>query len=244
MTRLQTELDRLYPPAAEGHTHALVLELARPADWDGLGALWRGVQADLDLPAPAIAVSGTDGLQLWFSLVAAVPLAQAQAVARALVARYLPGVAPPRLRHWPQEAGQALPVVPQRQGELEQWSAFIAHDLAPLFAETPWIDTPPGDEAQARLLSGLVRTGADAWAAACARLLPADGAAGVPTTAAAPGGAASPEVASPPDARRFLLGVMHDPAAPLALRVDAAKALLADDRAQRGGFESVSSTRS
>ena len=54
----------------------MVLELTGPADWDVLSAVWRGVQADLELPAPAIAVSGTDGLQLWFSLEAPVPAAQ------------------------------------------------------------------------------------------------------------------------------------------------------------------------
>ena len=84
MNRLNTELRRLYlvshaedvdtgaaPPALvgrEGQVRALVLGLARPADWSALSAVWQGVQADLELPAPAIAVAGTDGLQLWFSL--------------------------------------------------------------------------------------------------------------------------------------------------------------------------------
>ena len=100
MNRLQSELHRLYLADEsglldeQGRVRAMVLELTGPADWDVLSAVWRGVQADLELPAPAIAVSGTDGLQLWFSLEAPVPAAQAQAFLAALCAHYLPGVAP------------------------------------------------------------------------------------------------------------------------------------------------------
>ena len=73
MTRLQTELERLYLAApasladAQGRVRALVLEAVLPASWDRLSAVWQGVQAELELPAPAIAVSGTDGVQLWFA---------------------------------------------------------------------------------------------------------------------------------------------------------------------------------
>ena len=84
MNRLELELQRLYLPAApagptgngqphrlvdaSGAVRALVLALARPADWAALAEVWKGVQTDLDLPAPAISVSGTDALRLWFSL--------------------------------------------------------------------------------------------------------------------------------------------------------------------------------
>jgi hypothetical protein len=36
----------------------MVLELARPAEWPPLARVWQAVQAELGLPAPAIAVSG------------------------------------------------------------------------------------------------------------------------------------------------------------------------------------------
>ena len=110
MNRLQSELQRLYllPSSdngrltgARGEVRAMVLELARPADWDTLAQVWRGVQADLQLPAPAIAVSGTDGLQLWFSLQDAVGATRAAAFLALLRARYLQGVAPARLRAMP-----------------------------------------------------------------------------------------------------------------------------------------------
>ena len=113
MNRLQAEFHRLYlPPSPDGRSHdfgepgligaegrmrAMVLGLARPADWPELSALWRGVQADLELPAPAIAVNGVDGYQLWFSLSEPVPVAQAHAFLDALRQRYLGTIAPDRL---------------------------------------------------------------------------------------------------------------------------------------------------
>ena len=79
--RLAREFQRLYgpadaPAAAAGNAvRALVLDVARPADWRPLAAVWQGVQADLGLPAPAIVANGSDGLQLWFSLAQPVPAA-------------------------------------------------------------------------------------------------------------------------------------------------------------------------
>ena len=112
MNRLQSELHRLYlaRPAADGGAagsalidpsgavRALVIELARPASWEVLARVWHGVQAELGLPAPAIAVSGTDGLQLWFSLAEPVGVAHARAFLEGLRRRFLPDVAVNRVR--------------------------------------------------------------------------------------------------------------------------------------------------
>ena len=58
MNRLDTERQRLFHlddgPRAEGRVKAAVLGLSGPADWGLLSAVWRGVQAELDLPAPAM----------------------------------------------------------------------------------------------------------------------------------------------------------------------------------------------
>ena len=88
MSRLQIEFRRLFLAAtascagdaiqgsdgvdAEGRVRALVIQLARPADWQPLAEVWMGVQTELGLPAPAIAVNGKDGMQLWFSVAAPV----------------------------------------------------------------------------------------------------------------------------------------------------------------------------
>lgn len=252
MNRLQSELRRLYlPPAAaageesgaaliddQQQVRALVLELARPASWEVLGRLWRGVQAELALPAPAIAVSGGVGLQLWFSLAEPIAIAQAQSFLQALCQRFLPEVAAARLSLWPTEAPprHAAPV-PAAQAQADQWSAFVAADLAPIFADTPWLDIPPGDEGQAELLAGLKSISPAIFEAAWAQLappraptaLPADtptAPASTSTSTSTSASASTSTSASASGPRSFLRQVMNDASAPLALRIEAAKALL------------------
>lgn len=232
MNRLQLEWQRLYtlPDAPEpglidanGPTRALVLELARPADWPALSAVWQGVQADLGLPAPGIAVNGRDGYQLWFSLLQPVPPAQAQAFGAALQARYLGTLKSTRVSVLP-EPGRPAEAVPAEQGGNGLWSAFVAPDLAPVFADEPWLDTPPNEGGQAELLAALKPIAPDDWQQAMQRLQPAPPG---PATAAgpAPAAAAAP-TAFAREPRQFLLEVMNDERVDLALRVEAAKALL------------------
>ncbi|MGY4827776.1 hypothetical protein ACVNIS_04260 [Sphaerotilaceae bacterium SBD11-9] len=225
MNRLQSELQRLYLPLSaqglvgpDGALRALVLEITQPASWEVLSAVWRGVQLDLELPAPAIAVSGTDGLQLWFSLAEPVTVAQGRDFLDALRLRYLPDVAPARLRLWPADGAHA-PLVPAEQPGGGNWSAFVAPDLAPVFADTPWLDTPPNPEGQADLLSHLASITPPAWAAAQARLKPV---APLRETKRSRAGTVNAGL----DPKRFLLQVMGDETVELALRIEAAKALL------------------
>lgn len=224
MTRLPIELERLYLPLHDpAGVRTLVLELGAPADWDRLSKVWVGVQADLELPAPGIAVSGIDAMQLWFSLQQPVDMVRAQAFLDRLQARYLVDVAPARVRRWPASdaltspaARRPWPPLPPVQVADDRWAAFVAADLAPLFVETPWLDLPPSDDGQAGLLVGLASIEPSAWTEALHRLRPAAPAAAPPHHAADVDG----------DPVQFLRAVMADPAAPLALRVEAAKALL------------------
>lgn len=213
MSRLASQMQRLY-----GAGRALVLSLGRPADWELVSTAWQGVQLDLDLPTPAIAVSGTDAYQLWFSLAAPVSEADGRAFLDALRQRYWPDVKPVRVTAF---AGDALPVVPAVVDAEGNWSAFVARDLAPVFADTPWLDLPPNEDGQADLLQGLAAITPEAWADAWAKLSPAD----TPAPATAPA-TPPPPTGTVTDPREFLLRVMNDPAAPLALRIEAAKALL------------------
>lgn len=222
MNRLQAEVQRLYLPAdtppeawqagrvrlaaADGRVRALVLSLAGPKPWEALSKIWQGVQADLQWPAPGIAVAGEAGYQLWFSFAQSIPAAQAVSLAASLRNRYLAGVAPERIRV---ETGQVG--VPPMQLAADRWSAFVTPDLAALFADDPWIDLPPSAEAQAELLSRLQ----SAKPADVQRLLSQ-------APAPQPAPAASPQQ----DPRRFLLDVMNDPQVDLHLRIEAAKALL------------------
>jgi hypothetical protein len=213
MSRLAAELHRLFPPAAAGSTQVLGLEVAAPADWAALGAVWRGVQADLSLPAPAIAVSGTDGLQLWFSLQQPIGIARATDFLAGLQARYLAALAPARVRL---QVDGSAPDVPAQDPASGNWSAFVAPDLAPVFADTPWLDIEPGADGQAELLGRLVPIPPAAFHTALQALRPA-----------APEASASPRLAGADvDPRAFLQGVLNDEGAPLALRIEAAKALL------------------
>lgn len=258
MNRLQREVQRLYlPGAAEplttettqadlvdaaGQVRAMVLGLARPADWQVLVPAWQGVQADLGWPAPAIAVAGDAGYQLWFSLAQPVPVAQAAALLDALRVRYLGEVDARRVTPLPaldvaspQGVRHALPV-PAPLAGTGQWSAFVAPDLAPVFSAETWLELPPNPEGQASLLARLASIAADEFAHALDLLMPADA-----LSSAAPGMAdavacAPPMPATGPvtDPRRFLLEVMNNDAVALELRIEAAKALL-PYAAGRGG---------
>lgn len=249
MNRLQAEMHRLYLPHsgadpgvdaaasglidAEGRVRAMVLELARPANWEALSKVWRGVQIELELPAPAIAVSGTDGFQLWFSLAEAVSVAQAHAFLALLRARFLSDIAPQRVGLMPgadataaRQALHARWVVPAQQEQSGNWSAFVAPDLAPVFADTPWLDIPPSNDGQADLLSRLGSIKPPEFELALERLRPA---APAPETVSTDAGRmhTRPQAsAGSPDAKRFLLQVMNDDTVALALRIEAAKALL------------------
>ena len=238
MTRLQAELHRLYDLDATGSAavrqtdsgtlaRTMVLELRKPADWRALSKVWQGVQAELHLPAPAIAVNGVDGYQLWFSLAEALPIEQAQAFIQALCARYLSDVAPERLNVWP-ASGQLTPPAPPWERAADQWSAFVAPDLAPVFSEAPWLDVPPSADGQADLLSQLKSIQLPDLRSAIAQTQAA-------STGLADKGmlAERPATAPGSDPKRFLIDVMNNEAVALPLRIDAAKALLPYFETQR-----------
>ncbi len=246
MTRLQSEFQRLYrlpapgrqdPIAGElpvvgpdGQARAMVLTLARPASWEAMGKVWRGVQAELDLPAPAIAVNGVDGYQLWFSLARPVPAAQAWAFLEGLRGRYLGDIAAQRVVMRPSADGAArnVDVVPALVGDAGCWSAFVAPDLAAVFADEPWLDMEPGAEAQADQLSRLASIKPEAFAHALERLGPGEAVGGeAPATAVnPPAGASHATVGLHANPRQFLLDVMNNEGVALPLRIEAAKALL------------------
>jgi hypothetical protein len=243
MNRLQQELQRLYVPPpgarqdprpdaqslvdAQGRVRALVLELARPADWAALSAVWGGVQADLALPAPAIAINGSDGCQLWFSLQQPVPVPQAGAFLDALRRSYLGDIAPARVATLPalDITSASAPLharpVPALQADSGVWSAFVAPDLVPMFVDEPWLDVSPNPDGQAQLLAPLKSIQPAEFELALQRLRPA----AVPA-AAGPASNDPAQATGSLDPRRFLLDVMNNDSLDLALRIEAAKALL------------------
>ncbi len=235
MNPLQFELDRLYglgandasaadgaaPATAQG-VRALVLELRPPAGWAELSSVWPGVQSDLGLPPPAIAVSGVDALQLWFSLASPTLPSEGELFLLGLRARYLPHVGSTHVRLIADAA--QFPSTPPLETGPDRWSAFVAPDLASVFADTPWLDLPPNGEGQATLLRALEPIRRVAFEAALTQLgvvdeAPADSKlSGVPEVPTSEQGGA--------DAERFLRGVMNDESVPVALRIKAAKGFL------------------
>jgi hypothetical protein len=255
MNRLQAQYQRLYlprtavapgaatahpshpEPPAEDTVRALVLALRNPADWDTLAPVWRGVQADLAWPAPAIAVNGVDAFELWFSLAQPVPRAEAAALLHHLCLRYLPSVKPERLPRWPSLAAAALPApqpgrIPALHPDTGRWSAFVAPDLPAVFGDDPSLDFPPGEDAQAELLSRLGSIQLDDWQAALVDLQSAAAEVGSVSTALAVAPAPPADthhaalVGPYQSPSRFLLDVLNDTSVALVLRIDAAKALL------------------
>lgn len=263
MSNLKAELRRLYlcnaphcgatddqEPcliAPDALVRAMVLELARPADWKTLSTMWRGVQTDLELPAPAIAVNGIDGYQLWFSIAVPVPVPDARAFLESLRSRYLGAIAQERIAIYPSRDASVpskmdhATLVPAQRPETGQWSAFVAPDLASIFCEQPWLDVCPSPDAQASVLSRIEPIQAAVFDAVLERMclpitaekapLSSDTAehddrlisAGVKPSALQTTGL---------DPKRFLLDVMNDTAVELHLRIEAAKALLPYSRDQ------------
>jgi hypothetical protein len=254
MNRLQSELHRLYLPESQAHAEtdpqpsalidpldrvrAMVMELTRPPSWEILSRVWHGVQTELELPAPAIAVSGIDGLQLWFSIAEPIAVAQAHAFLEGLRLRFLPDLEPARIRLLPAPDASALrqdlhaPLAPARHEQTGNWSAFVARDLAPVFADTPWLDIPPNEEGQAALLRGLEVMKQTAFEAVLDKLGPSTpsshSTAAVATTSVDDARAHDRPVpaAAGGDPERFLRQIMDDDTVALALRIEAAKALL------------------
>ncbi|MDR7305032.1 hypothetical protein [Rhodoferax saidenbachensis] len=237
MSRLVTEFSRLYlvsePELPEqGHlvganatVKAMVLEIARPADWTDLSLVWSGAQSDWELPAAGIAVSGTDGLQLWFSVAEPVKAQDAVAFLSALQNKYLSTTPAKRIALYPSGASATTgdithaKAVPAAHAGTGNWSAFVSPDLASVFGEEPWLDLPPNPDQQADILSRL-RPMKTAQFYDVLNLL------GVTLNHAASAAEPMAPTSRKMGPKEFLAQVMNDPAVGLKDRIEAAKALL------------------
>jgi hypothetical protein len=235
MNPLELELRRLYLSddgaaiapyliTPDGHVRAMVLELSKPADWNALLTVWQRVQSELKLPAPAIAVSGNDGYQLWFSLAKPVPASQAIVFLDSLRQRYLSSIAQGRIRLMPADDAFDL-VVPPQQATTGQWSAFVAPDLAAIFSDSTGLDVCPSPDAQAKVLVNIECIKPAIFEAALEQIAaPVDR----QSIEAAPSTAPMPPISKHAnmDAKHFLTSVMNDTSIEMHLRIEAAKALL------------------
>ncbi|TAH11297.1 MAG: hypothetical protein EAZ11_09695 [Curvibacter sp.] len=247
MSRYKTEFSRLYgvtPPAlaefgplvaTDGTVKAMVLELSKPADWMALSAVWQAAQNDWDLPATAVAVSGVDGLQLWFSVSEPVKAEDAADFLAALRTQYLGAVPDSRICIYPssEPSGTVVqtPAIPSQHADTGNWSAFVSPDLVAVFGEQPWLDVQPNPDQQADILSRLASIKASQFYDVLHRLKSKKGdeTPAVESNFAPPSGQeAPPKEASAArlNAKEFLLQIMNDPQVALTDRIEAAKALL------------------
>lgn len=261
MNKLETELQRLYfLPGQEwpgsisnagnaavelvtagGLVRSLVISVERGGDWEAVAALYEGVQADLDLPPPAISVSGDEGYQIWFSLYEPIPLQLAQDFMQGLCRKYLAETKAAKLKLRPGSADELRSVllVPAELENGDRWSAYIDPTMGSMFVEETWLEMPPSLDKQAGMLASLESIKAQDFQQALSVLeAPAETSFEAP---AQPPRIQSNDFSQPrlsgkeaalsvgtsfTNPKDFLLAVMNDPNATTDQRIAAASALL------------------
>ena len=225
----------------------MVVGIERPSDWERMATLFQAIQEDLELPAPAIAISGSAGFQLWLSLAEPVSLIQAHAFLTALRLKYLADIRQDYLKFHPtfgmssSVAPQRLDLIPTLCTTTERWSAFIDPSLGSMFAEESGLAMAPNWDGQAALLSGLKSIKVSEFERALNILqIPPETSTSLPLPAANKPGELLSQSAQKSkrtrskltinstysDPKSFLLAVMNDPSATAGQRIKAAKALL------------------
>jgi hypothetical protein len=180
---------------ADGMVRAIVIPFRKmrsgdeAAHWTLLCDVANALQTELDLPAPAVSVSGTDGYGLWLSLATPVPGAQALEFVGLLRQAYFPDV---KVALDGDATLVALP--PCLNPASGKWAAFIHPGMGASFADESGLEMAPPLSGQAAFLEGLHSIDAVQFDAALALLrqkqpvAPAAPAAPVRTTPAAAAG--------------------------------------------------------
>lgn len=237
MNRLQRQFDRLFraPDVAadnidlinsDGQVTTLVIVVARSSDWPAVAGLISGLQENLGLPLPAVAVDGKAGFQLWLSL--AEPIAPQFAVRflSALRRQYLGDIADTDLALLPLAGGpSSVRCIPALSAESGRWSAFIDPTMGSMFGEESGLDFEPNPDRQADQLASISPIEPANFASALAILTASQS-----TPPASAESASISTISRFSEPRDFLQAVMNEPSAPLALRIEAAKALLSYGR--------------
>jgi hypothetical protein len=230
----------------DGMVRVISLDFNRAADWGVAANLYQALQDELDLPAPAVSVSGQKGYRLWLSLAEPIPVALANDFVNELSRKYLAEIPVTALGLHPNNRNasvepDAIMLAPARHPATGKWSAFVDPGLVGMFIDEQWLEMAPNMDRQAEMLAGLKCTEARAFQRALAMLQQqafAKGGAIVPSLEEC-GESANPtahdvDLASSrlnlgsnfSDPVSFLLAVMNDSSANATQRIEAAKALL------------------
>jgi len=252
MNKLITQLQRLYflpdqpglwqspedegrkqpfqPVSADGTVRTLSIGFARPSDWEALAQLYQALQEELDLPPPAISVSGDQGFRLWLSLAQPVPVGLGRHFLAELRRRYLSDLPPASLELVPGAEPATINLVPALNAATGKWSAFIDPSLGSMFSDESGLEMAPNMDRQADLLAGLKSIDPAAFQHGLAQLA-ADQSSPSPAPDDSPLRPADKRStlsvgSNFSDPKSFLLAVMNDPSASAGQRIKAAKALL------------------
>lgn len=136
--------------------------------WSELVAIANALQQELDLPAPAVSVSGGDAFNLWLSLAQPVPLAQARQFVQLLRRAFLPE-SDKALASAPPADLADLPLPPCLHAS-GKWSAFIHPGMGAAFVDEPGLEMAPTPAGQLALLENVRSISAEQFAQALAKL--------------------------------------------------------------------------
>ena len=142
-----------------GLTRAIVLHFDGAQDgkgerqWEALCAIANALQNQLDLPAPAVSISGLNGYALWLSLATPVPATQARRFAALLRAAHAPDGSHGLSAPIHPDGLEALP--PCLNPSSQKWAAFIHPGMGSSFADEPGLEMAPPAAAQAAFLESL-----------------------------------------------------------------------------------------
>ena len=170
---------------ADNLTRALAIPFKKtggPDDdrhWTRLCAVANALQADLDLPAPAVSINGASAYHLWLSLAEPVPAADAQAFLAALRDAYFA-----EIDIDPDAATAPVYLPPCLNPRSGKWAAFIHPGMGASFADEAGLDVAPPLAGQAAFLEGLGSIDRAQFDAARRRLQPASADAVVPALVA------------------------------------------------------------
>lgn len=120
------------------------------AHWTLLCDVANALQAELDLPAPAVSVSGTDGYGLWLSLATPVAPALAQEFVSLLRLAYFPDV-----KVASDAASTLVALPPYLNPASGKWAAFIHPGMGASFADESGLEMAPPLNGQVAFLEGL-----------------------------------------------------------------------------------------
>ncbi|NYE59346.1 hypothetical protein FHW58_000498 [Duganella sp. 1224] len=163
---LRGEATFAFDLAQDGVTRAIVIDFHKADSeqhWQRLCNVANALQSDLDLPAPAVSVSGGECYRLWLSLASPIPVEQARQFLALLHKAYF--------EDEQIDLGRTVVELPPcLHVATGLWAAFVNPSMGGALADDLGLEMPPNEHAQAVFLEKLECIGDDVFASALATL--------------------------------------------------------------------------